>query len=78
MTAEPELLDRRRVCYSTPWVELLAILPEGEEGAPHYALRSKDYVSVVAVTREDEILLVSQFRPAIGRESLGVAACRVE
>ncbi|MFO0818443.1 MAG: nucleotide sugar dehydrogenase [Pirellulales bacterium] len=78
MTAETELIDRRRVCFATPWVELLAILPEGESGAPHYALRSKDYVSIVAVTREDEILLVRQFRPAIGRESLELPAGHVE
>jgi len=33
--------------------------------APHYSIRTRDYVSVFAITRDKTFVLVRQFRPAI-------------
>ncbi|MFV3037892.1 NUDIX hydrolase, partial [Klebsiella pneumoniae] len=37
---------------------------------PFYSLKIPDYVTVIAWTREDRIVLVRQYRPAIERETL--------
>ena len=52
------------VMLHTPWFDLLHRVP-GKGGAPYYALKPKDYASVLAVTAADEVLLVRQFRPAL-------------
>ena len=54
------------VVFATPWFHIVAKQVEGSTG-PHYSLQTKDYVSVVAVTGDDQLLLVRQFRPAVGR-----------
>jgi ADP-ribose pyrophosphatase len=66
-----------RVEFSTPWFEIVA-KPFGDDGATHYSLRTNDYVSVVAVTYEGRLVLVRQFRPAVGRMTLEVPSGHVE
>jgi ADP-ribose pyrophosphatase len=66
-----------RVAFSTPWFEIIAKQFE-DGGAPHYSLRTNDYVSVVAVTREGRIVLVRQFRPAVDRMTLELPSGHVE
>lgn len=63
--------------FSTPWFEIIA-KPYPDADSPHYSLRTKDYVSVVAVTPEGRLLLVRQFRPALGRMSLELPSGHVE
>jgi ADP-ribose pyrophosphatase len=66
-----------RVEFSTPWFEIVAKQFEND-GAPHYSLRTKDYVSVVALTCENRLVLVRQFRPAVGRMTLELPSGHVE
>jgi ADP-ribose pyrophosphatase len=55
-----------KAVFSTPWFTLVekkyARFPD-----PHYSLRTKDYVSVIALTPKKEWILVRQFRPAVDR-----------
>ncbi len=69
---------RREVCFSTPWMDLLAIHTADRENAPHYAIASKDYVSVLPLTPDGNVLLVRQFRPAVGEVTLELPAGHVE
>jgi ADP-ribose pyrophosphatase len=66
-----------QVVFSTPWFEIVEKHPAAG-GAPHYALTTKDYVSVVALTRDGRMPLVRQFRPAIGRTTLELPSGHVE
>ncbi len=75
---DPSAAHPNKVCFSTPWIELLAISPKSGQGAPHYALASKDYVSVVALDEQGRILLVKQYRPAVGQETIELPAGHVE
>lgn len=52
------------VAYSTPWFGLLERTPR-DGGPSYFALKPRDYVTVLAVTAADELVLVRQFRPAI-------------
>src|SRR5205814_662663 len=67
----------RKVEFATPWFELVAKRVEGEK-APYYALRMTDYVAVVAVTGEKELVLVRQYRPAVERFTLELPSGHVE
>lgn len=68
----------RELLYTTPWVNLVAIRPLTGQGAPHYALESKDYVSIIALDQDGHILLVRQFRPVANHETLEFPAGHVE
>jgi ADP-ribose pyrophosphatase len=55
--------------FATPWFQILAkTMREGE--APYYSLKLQDYSAVVALTEEEEVLLVRQYRPAVERYTL--------
>ena len=66
-----------QVVFSTPWFEIVEKHPTAG-GTPHYALLTKDYVSVVAVTRDGRLPLVRQYRPAVGRTTLELPSGHVE
>lgn len=56
----------------------LSRLEGGEKEATFYALQSKDWVNVVPVTVEGQLILVEQFRHGTGRVSLETPAGLVE
>ena len=59
-----------KVVFQNEWMEVLAREVEGESGAPFYAVRTPDYANVLALTADRHVLLVRQFRPAIGADTL--------
>ena len=57
------------VVFSTPWFDLLAkTMDAGDE--PYYSLRLPDYVSILAITDDQHVLCVRQYRPAVERYTL--------
>ncbi|TWF54495.1 NUDIX hydrolase [Neorhizobium alkalisoli] len=47
------------------WIDLRAetcVTPSGQEIAPYYVLSYPDWVNIVAITADDEIVLVRQYR----------------
>lgn len=59
-----ELRTRRRV-FETPWFALREdrrVSPRNGEEAPFYVLECNDWVNVVAVTDDHDLVLVRQFR----------------
>ncbi len=54
----------RTSVFKTPWFELVEKSVENNS-APHYSIRTRDYVSILAITRDKTLVLVRQFRPAI-------------
>jgi len=54
------------IAFSTPWFDLLARTLPGH-ASPMYSLKLPDYVSVVAETADNQIVLVKQYRAAVDR-----------
>jgi 8-oxo-dGTP pyrophosphatase MutT (NUDIX family) len=65
------------VVFATPWFELVAKHPAGYRD-PHYSLRTKDYVIVLATDSRGRFLLVRQYRPAVDAMTLELPAGHVE
>jgi ADP-ribose pyrophosphatase len=59
----------RGVAFSTPWFEVVGkTMKEGED--PFYSLRLPDYAGVVAITGQQRVVIVRQYRPAVERYTL--------
>ena len=69
--------QERKTVFATPWFQVLAA-PAPGGGEPHYIIQSADFVVTVAITRQDEILLVRQFRPAVAALTLELPAGHVD
>ena len=55
---------KTEIAFSAPWFRIAAkTMREGE--APYYSLQLPDYAAVVAITEENEVLIVRQYRPAV-------------
>ena len=73
-----DIIERNKV-FSTPWFDVIAkTLSEGNPNAPYYSLEMSDYVSVVALTESQEILLVRQYRPTVERYTLELPSGHLE
>jgi 8-oxo-dGTP pyrophosphatase MutT (NUDIX family) len=67
----------RETVFATPWFQVLAA-PAPGGGQPQYVIQGADFVVIVAVTPQDQILLVRQFRVAAGEVTLELPAGHVE
>jgi ADP-ribose pyrophosphatase len=60
---------KTEVAFATPWFQILGkTMHEGEE--PYYSLKLPDYAAVVAITEDQRVLIVRQYRPALERDTL--------
>jgi ADP-ribose pyrophosphatase len=60
---------KTEVVFATPWFQILGkTMRQGEE--PYYSLKLPDYAAVVALTGDQRVLIVRQYRPALERETL--------
>jgi ADP-ribose pyrophosphatase len=65
------------VVFHTAWFQLVEKhVPDWS--APHYSLQLNDYVSVVALTEANQLLLVRQYRPAIEAMTLELPSGHVD
>ena len=55
----------RHMVFKTPWFQVIAKRIKGSDRKPYYALKMADYVTVIAVTRDEHLVLVRQYRPAV-------------
>ena len=78
MADERVEIGHREVCFSTRWIELQALHPTTGTDSPHYVIAGRDYVSILALAPEGNVLLVRQFRPAVGAVTLELPAGHVE
>jgi 8-oxo-dGTP pyrophosphatase MutT (NUDIX family) len=60
---------RTEVAFATPWFQILGkTMRQGEE--PYYSLKLPDYSAVVALTQDQRVLIVRQYRPAVEHDTL--------
>lgn len=69
----------RKVVYTTPFCDFVAKTVRGEEmGEPYYTVKVADYVAVLCLTPEQEIVLVKQYRPTVETQTLELPAGTVD
>ncbi|SVA21564.1 uncharacterized protein METZ01_LOCUS74418 [marine metagenome] len=66
-----------QVVFSNSWLVVASNDVEGYT-EPYYTIRTDDYVTVYAVTPDDQLLLVEQFRPALRTRSLELPSGHVD
>jgi 8-oxo-dGTP pyrophosphatase MutT (NUDIX family) len=66
----------RHVVLDTKWFKVVAKAQPDSE--PYYVLELQDYVSVIAVTPERQVIFVQQFRPVVDRQTLELPSGHVE
>jgi ADP-ribose pyrophosphatase len=67
--------------YRDKWLTLRSDtvrLPDGEILSPYHVIEAPDWVNVVAITDADEIVLIEQYRHAVGEILLEIPAGHVE
>lgn len=69
-------LSERKTVFATPWFQVLE--SKGSGKLPNYSIHSPDFVCIIAVTAQNELLLVRQFRHAIGETTLEFPAGHVD
>jgi 8-oxo-dGTP pyrophosphatase MutT (NUDIX family) len=60
--------------FETKWFSVDAITYDSSKKEPYYRISSDDSVDILAVTPDQKIILVRQFRPALGVYSLELPA----
>jgi ADP-ribose pyrophosphatase len=67
----------RRIVYSTNWFSIeekqLAL-----NDAPYFSLKCADYISIVALTDNDELVFVRQYRPAVESHTVELPSGHVD
>lgn len=63
--------------FQTPWFRIFAQQQPGFD-QPHYTIQSPDFALVIALNPQGHLLLVRQFRPALGMVTLELPAGHVE
>jgi ADP-ribose pyrophosphatase len=67
----------RETVLNTPWFQVLAERAQGG-GHPHYIIQGLDFVVIVAVTPQGQLLLVRQYRIAAGADTLELPAGHID
>ena len=67
-----------KTVFTTPWFEIIEKFHLDISDRPFYGLKTLDYVSVLAITDNKEILLVKQYRPVIDSFTLELPGGHVE
>ena len=53
------------------WVSLVSnVVEEKKKQSEYHSIEIHDYVSVLAINKKNEVLLVKQFRPAMNKETI--------
>jgi 8-oxo-dGTP pyrophosphatase MutT (NUDIX family) len=71
-----EKFPERKTVFATPWFQVQAAPSGGKH--PNYSINSPDFVCIIALTEQNELLLVRQFRHAVAETTLELPAGHVE
>ena len=75
------VLEERRVLDGEPWISVYlqrVELPDGRVVDDYYRVRLPDYVLVVALTEDDQVLLLRHYRHGLKRTTMGVVGGLLE
>lgn len=73
------MILRESVAFSTAWFEVVErqVQTTGFEGN-YYTLKQPDYVCIIALTLENKLVLVRQYRPSVDGFTIELPAGRVD
>lgn len=71
------VIDSAVDVYATPWFRIVEKKGRGFD-APYYVMDAPDYVTIVALSTDDRIVFVQQWRPALERLSLELPGGHLE
>jgi len=67
----------KKVVYKNKWFNIIEI-PCNHESEPYYGLETLDYVQILAITNENDVLFVRQHRPLLQTFTLELPGGHVE
>ena len=70
--------DSVQKVLETKWFSIETVPWESPSGEPYYRLTCDDSVGILALTVEQEIILVRQFRPAIGETVIELPSGQID
>ena len=70
-------ISSRRTVFATDWF-VLEEKQLSSGGEPYFALKCPDFTSIVALTENDELVLVRQYRPAVEAYTLELPSGHVD
>jgi ADP-ribose pyrophosphatase len=70
-------IDAIRVVFTTNWFSIEEKTLAGD-AVPYFTLNCSDYISVVALTAADDLVLVRQFRPSVEEHTLELPSGHVD
>ena len=71
------MIIKKELTYHTPWFKVIAKYVNGFN-QPYFALEMSDYVTVLAITDDNKILLVEQYRPVLETSTLEFPSGHIE
>ena len=71
-------LEGAEKVFETEWFSIDAVHYESSAKKPYYRLSCDDSVEILAVTKHREIVLIRQFRPAVGISMLELPAGHID
>jgi len=69
---------KEQTVFSTPWFNIVEKYSLNISDDPFYSLQTLDYINVLAITNQKEILLVKQYRPAVNNFTLELPGGHIE
>lgn len=69
---------KEKTVFSTPWFNIVEKQCDPYNEKPYYGLQTLDYVSILAITSQNEILFVRQYRCVIDEETLELPGGHIE
>ena len=67
-----------KIIFNTNWFEMHEIVNEKSKNEIFHGIKPPDYVTCVAFDENNRIILISQYRPIIGRNSLETPGGQVD
>jgi ADP-ribose pyrophosphatase len=64
--------------YETEWFSIEALKYDSSQGQPYYRLSGNDSVVIVAMTTDHKLVMIRQFRPAVGAWLLELPAGQID
>ncbi len=74
-------MPEKKIVFETPWFNIEAVENKEDvtaEGRPLYRVNTQDGVLMIVVTKEEKLILVQQFRPAVNQYTLEFPAGQIE
>ena len=73
-----KMIINKEIVLTTPWFDVEAKTLKSEKLSPYYAINMSDYVTILALTNNNEILFVKQYRPVLEKYTLELPSGHVE